>query len=293
MHGGADTHRASAAALIPMAFVAAVVLALALLIAGGRTGTIVVQRITISSTTSRRGKPIHATALFVTAITETSASGAAQRSFTSNSFTRPGFQQVYAGNTLQLYDPNDNTVYVTTEQAQQRALVEQIRRTAPKGTTVHVGVAKLQAISPSSVAYTPGRTSTYQQLLRVGQYRLVGRATIDGRAALRLVESSSTRLPRSNAASFESTTTALVVPGSYAPIETINTSRFPGLRVTSVDRWRTYRVLSATRANQRLLSLTARHPHARVVHNALAFLRASQSETRTTTATTAFSVHSG
>ena len=45
-------------------------------------------------------------------------------------------------------------------------------------------------------------------------------------------------------------------------------------------------VLPATPANKRPVSLTARHPRARVVDNAMAFLRASQSETRTTTVRT-------
>jgi hypothetical protein len=94
-----------------------------------------------------------------------------------------------------------------------------------------------------------------------------------------------------------STTTVYVTPGSYEPIESVNRTRLPGVeyvngtksvgvRTISVTRWRTYRVLPATAANQRLLSLTARHPHARVVDNATAFLRAGQSEIRTTSVRT-------
>jgi hypothetical protein len=282
VHGGSATKTPSSASLIPMAFVAVGVVVLALLVSGvlwrNTNGTIVVQRITLSFTTHVRDRTNHSRSISVITITETSAAGTEQRSFTSSSFTRPGFQQVAAGKTLQLYDPVDNTVYVTTEQAQQRATVEQMKASAPKGATVNVGVGKLQAVSANGVSYAPGGTSVYEQWLHDGSYKLVGRTTIDGAVALKLIQSNPTRLPvPSPSGRFASTTIVYVTPGSYDPIETVNRTKLPGVLAISATRWHTYRVLPATAANKRLLSLTARHPQARVVHNAMAFLRATQS----------------
>jgi hypothetical protein len=119
----------------------------------------------------------------------------------------------------------------------------------------------------------------YAQWLRDGSYKLAGRGTIGGRAALKLVQTSPLSFPHHSAGhGFESTTIVYVTPGSYEPIETVARTKLPGVRTTSVTRWQTYAVLPATQANQRLVSLTARHPHARVVYNAMAFVRASQSE---------------
>ncbi len=188
----------SPASLIPTAVIAVAVVVLALVVAGKKaTGTIVVERITMNFATATHGKTIHPRSLSVTTINETSAGGIEQRSFTSSSFTRPGFEQVFAGDMIQLYDPVDNTVYVTTEQGEQRAIVAQVRRTAPKGAHVSVGVGKMQLVSASanSVGYVPGRTSVYENWLRDGSYKLVGHDPLDGRAALKLVEASPTRGP--------------------------------------------------------------------------------------------------
>jgi hypothetical protein len=110
VHGHADSHRASAASLVPIAFVAAAVLVLAVLVHESSKGTIVVERITFSATTVYNGKPNRPAPFVTTSIDETSADGTLQRSFTSNSVTRPGYQQVVVGSTLQLYDPAENTV---------------------------------------------------------------------------------------------------------------------------------------------------------------------------------------
>jgi hypothetical protein len=59
---------------------------------------------------------------------------AAARSPTSNTVTRPGYQEVTAGNTIELYDPANNTIYTTTLQAEQRAIIAHIRSTAAPGT---------------------------------------------------------------------------------------------------------------------------------------------------------------
>jgi hypothetical protein len=175
---------------------------------------------------------------------------------------------------------------VTTQAAQQRATVAEIRSTAPKGSHAIVGIAHGTAVGYSSATEqdVPGPTSIFERQLRAGQYRLAGRTTIDGRAALRLVQTRTTVLALpNNAGSLESHDTAYVAPGTYNPIEEIISSTLPDLRTTVVNRWQSYKVLPATPANQRLLSLTARHPTARVIDNARAYLRATQSEIRTST----------
>jgi hypothetical protein len=287
MHGDADRHRASVASLVPIAAVAAAVLLLALLVHGGGKGTIVVERITFSAITVRNGKTNRPAPFVISSIDETTADGTLQRSFTSNSITRSGYQQVIVGDTLQLYDPADNTVYVTTPQAQQRATVAELRSTAPKGSHVSVGIGRGRSVSAPEQD-VPGRTSVYERQVRAGLYRLAGRTKIDGRPALRLVQTRATVLAiPNNSGGFVSRDTVYVAPGTYDPIEELASSTFPGqLRTVVVSRWLSYKVLPATPANQRLLSLTARHPNARVVDDARAYLRANQSEIRTTTVRT-------
>jgi hypothetical protein len=286
VYEGPDNHAASAAALIPIAAVAVAVLLLALLVHGGRAGTIVVERQTFVAITVQNGRANHPAPFVITSIDETSANGTLQRSFTSNSITRPGYQEVDVGDALQLYDPADNTVYVTSQQARQRATIAQIQSTAPKGSHVGVGVAHLSSVGYSSATlqYVPGRVSIFERQLAAGQFRLAGRTTIAGRAALKLVQTRPTVIPLAqNASGFESRDTVYVAPGTYDPIEGITRSTLPGLRTTVVVHWLSYKVLPATAVNRRLLSLTARHPTARVIDNAMAYVRASQSEIRTTT----------
>ena len=278
MQGGDARPKPSAASLIPIAFIAIGVLVLALVLPKKNVGTIVIQRVTVNSTTSHGGKTFRQRQISLTSITEFSANGVLQRSFSTNSFSRPGFELALSGDTFELYDPLDNTVYVTTERAQQRAILVQTKATAPKGATVHVGVGKMQTVSASSIGYTPGSNTWLRS------YMPKGAARIGGRVALKYVQ----RFPMAAAGSarFNSNTTVYVAPGSYAPIETVNRVKVPDMRATSVERWQTYTVLPGTVANQRLTSLTARHPHARIVENAMAFLRASQSEFRSTTVRT-------
>jgi hypothetical protein len=269
-----------------MAFVAIGVLVLALVVSGNtRPGTIVVQRITMTSTTATAGKAHRLMAFSISTITETSANGTDERSLTSSSFARSGVETATAGDTIQLYDPADDTIYVTTQQAQLRAFIAELGRTGPKEVLRGVGVGKMQVISASSVGYAPGRTGSNGQFLRQDGYRLAGRTSIDGHAAIRFVQGSKPTVVApgsnsggSNAGSFESRTTMYVAPGSYAPIETVNTAKLGATMTTSVTRWQTYRVLRATPANQWLVSLTARHPQARVVDSAVAYIRASQSD---------------
>jgi hypothetical protein len=158
-----------------MVFVAVAVLVLALVVAAGKQGTIVVERVAFSATTVQDGKTSHPPPYLLTSIAETSADGTLRRSFTSASVTRPGHQQVIVGATAELYDPADNTLYVTTEQAERRAVIAQTRSTEPKGSHVAVGSTQLAAASYSSATeqYVPGsdehlRTATARRALRAG-----------------------------------------------------------------------------------------------------------------------------
>lgn len=272
MRRGADDRRASPVALLPMAIVAAAVLVLAVLVSGvlwKRTlGTIVVEHVVMRSTSTEHNPPVQ---YALTTITETSASGRLERIFTTISATRPGYQQVEAGSTMQLYDPSDNTVYVTTQAAWQRAALAQERAAAPKGSQVAVTTVKLKAVGQ----YFPGRTSVYDQELLAHRYRVVRRTTIEGRPVLELTQTRPTAL-NTRGSDFESDETAYLNPRTHDPVEAAITTKLPGVTSTTIDRWLTYAVLPATRSNQRLVSLTARHPGARVVNSALGFLRASQ-----------------
>lgn len=273
VHGGADKHRRSAVTLLPMAIVAAVVLALALFVSNGRTGTIVFARMVVSATTTQSGRTSHTALFSILEITETSPDGVEQRVLTSDTFTRPGFQMVVAGQRIELYDPLDDTIFATTQAAEQRAVNAQTGL-SQAGITARVQYAR--------ISFVPGRRSVFQQQLLAHQYRVAARETIDGRPALKLVPVTANQLlpARHSPGSYASLGTAYVSPRTYDPIEEVNRTRLSGIVSTAIVRWRSYRVLPATSANQRLLSLTARHPHARMIDNARAFLRATQSEQR-------------
>jgi len=281
MHAGAESHRASAASLVPMAFAAAAVLVLALLVHGSRKGTIVVQRIAFSATTVQNGKSNRPAPFSIVEITETSADGTDERDLTSNTFGRAGFQQVVAGQTIELYDPIDNAIFVTTAAGEQRAFDQQATLNTPKGSHTSTTTVRLRAVR----SFASGRRSVYEQQLAAGQLTVAGRVSIDGRPALKLVQSRATRLPvlNNNSGAFESADTVYVSPQTYDPIEEIIRSNLPGMTETVLDRWQTYRVLPATSTNRRLLSLTALHPRARIIHSAMGYFRASQSDTRSST----------
>ncbi len=274
MHGGAEDRKPSPTALLPMALVVVAVVVLALVVKGSQRGTIVVERIAFSSSAIQNGRSNPPLSFSITEITQTAADGTVQRSFVSDTIARPEIEQVTAGQNIQVYDPRDNTIFVTTQPAIQRALNARVARTAPKG--VHIsGSSSSREISVSSrLVFAPGRRSVYAQGLHAHQYRLAGRTTVDGHPALRLTESS--RLALQPLAGFEVMhDTAYVSPRTLDPIEAITKSELPGVESTLVERWSVYRVLPATSHNQRLLSLSSLHPHANVVHSAGRYLRAT------------------
>lgn len=274
MTRGADNRRASAVALLPVAVAVAAVLALALIVKGNERGTIVVQRVAISARAVQSGKRNPPVAYSVTEIVETAADGSEERTFTSETFSHPGLQQVTAGQHVQLYDARDNTIFVTTQPAIQRALRAEM---GAAGDDVGVHQVSLR----SRLVFSPGRQSVFAQQLHARQYRIAARTTTGGRPALEIVQTHPTRLHGfSVTGGYRSLTTAYVSPRTYDPIEEITHMSLPGVTDTVVERWTEYRVLSSTTGNERLLSLTALHPHARIVDGARAFLQATQSEQR-------------
>lgn len=276
MRRGAESERTSAAALIPVAFVALAVLLLALVVKGNQTGTIVVEHTILTSTTIQNGaQPVHTAPFSMVSITQTSADGSEQRAFTSNSLARPGFQFVTAGQQIELYDPLDHTVYETTLAGEQRVIHQEVLRSEPKGSYATVQAVRVGSPIPA----VPGSRSIYEQRLMAGDYRIAGRATVDGRPALKLVQTHGNALnPAPQLQDEESVGTVYVSPRTYDPIEEVITTSFSGVKSTLVRRWQTYLTVPSNRRTQRLLSLTSLHPGARVIHNALAFYRAAQSQ---------------
>lgn len=280
MRGDEGNRTAGWAALAPMVLAAVGVLVIALVVRGSKTGTIVVQKIVLSATTIQNGQANRPRPFAITEITETSADGTAQREFTSNTFSRPGFEQTVAGQSIQLYDPLDHTIFATTEAAEQRAVDEETGLAEPNRTRSSTASSAQYA----RFSFVPGLRSVFEQQLLAHQYRVGGRQTIDGRSVLKLVPVRADQLlpAHHSAGSYASLGTAYVSPRTYDPIEEVDRTRLSGIVSTAIVRWQLYRVLPATATNQRLLSLTARHSRARIIESARAFLRATQSEQRPT-----------
>ncbi len=245
---------------------------------GHRPGTIVIQQIRLASTvrfTQDKKRPASTSVITTTTVTETSVKGDEQRVLSTTSFQGRGHQQVIAGNSLEFYDSSDDTIYTTTQQALQAATIRRMKRTAPKGSAVGIASVTFTGIGGDDA---PGRISVFEQQLRQHLYRLDGQTTIDGHPALRLVPSHrAVVLMNPDTGAHQLLGTVYLAPKTYYPIkEVTNTSNLvPGISDSLVEDWSEYRVLPATTANQRLVSLTALHPHARVVHSADAYLQAS------------------
>jgi hypothetical protein len=270
MHAGSDGHRVSATTLIPMALAAIAVLLLALLVSGGQRGTIVVEQVTWKALTFVNGKARRPPQYSSITITETSADGQEQRTFTRTSLAKPGVQYVSAGQTEQYYEAADNTIYQTTQGALQRLFAAEAHQPGHS-------VLRLTA----RMVYVPGRLSVAAQQLRAGEYRLAGHARFDGRAALVLVQTHPTQLGTPHSIDQDvSDSTMYVSPRTLDPIAEVTRQKLADATIVDSQRWRTYRVLAATPAHQWLVSLTARHPGAHIVHGASNFIRGSSSGTQ-------------
>lgn len=280
MQGDADNRGMPQVSLLPMAAVAVIVLVVALLVSGGETGTIVVQRITVTATSAEGNQVQYAPPSTITEITETSPDGTEQRSFTTEPSSRRGFEQLDVGDQIELYDPLDNTIFKTTQAAWERAVTNPI--VVHGGGEGHLQYSSSKFSESSGEAFTPGHRSVPAQQLLAHEYTLAGRTTFQGHPALKLVQSRPTEFPGFNHyPRYTSVSTEYVSPRTFDPIADFTRMRLPNLESTVVQRWRTYLVLPASQANQWRVSLTARHPHARVVVSARGYIRASQGEIRT------------
>ena len=108
----------------------------------------------------------------------------------------------------------------------------------------------------------PSDTSAIQSELQRHLLTVDGLTTVDGRPALKLATPTGSDVNPS--------TQYYVDPGSYAPIKTVSRS---GGDLTIITFHR-YEVLPDTPRNRRLLSLTARHPTARIDNSHADYLKA-------------------
>jgi hypothetical protein len=219
-------------------------------------------------------------------IDEASRDGVAQASFSTSSVSRPGFEDLSAGNSLQIYDPNDDTIYETTLAGWEAAVQRSAQGcSVPKGWQGACSYGWVDMSSRDSTG--PGQLSVFEQGVRQHLYRVAGNASVDGRSALELVPvRTSIKIPSSNGSGREDLGTVYVSPTTYFPIREVfrlpstgsSGGTEPGPVTTTVYDWSEYRVLPATTENARLVSLVARHPHARIVHGADAYLRVSNNQ---------------
>lgn len=143
------------------------------------------------------------------------------------------------------------------------AHVPRLTITAEQAKELRDGSAEVWALQNSKHQYqmsvhaafrVPGDTA--EAHVHLGKLKIAGTTTIDGRKAIKPV-------PVHGRGEYD------VTPGTHYPIrEVVEDS--PGSRLTFT--WSEYRVLPATRANERLLSLAARHPGARIDHSRADFL---------------------
>jgi hypothetical protein len=138
---------------------------------------------------------------------------------------------------------------LTITTAQARALRDGTSQVQTLGSPEHPSTYRMK-ITPA-LRVTP-TTAEIQAQLKAGKLKVAGPTTIDGRKAIKL-----TSVHGRSRYEYD------VAPGTYYPIKQV--FRIRGITVTTI--FNEYRVLPATPANQRLLSLAARHPGARIDHN--------------------------
>ena len=257
-------------ALAPMALAAVVVVLVAVLVAGGQDGTIVVQRVLTGLAPSVGAKVRWARAP-ATSIIETSRQGAVLGLLVSSSSA--GGTTVVAGDRLEFYDPSDNTIYETTETALRRTTGLQ---ELPYGLGVGTFGDSGKSVLRPAPSFIPGQASIYQQELEAGLARTGPTVRLDGRTVLELLPVRRPAAPVPLRNLIELRTSVYVTPQSYDPVEQVLTTGPYRNQRSFYERWLTYRVLPATTANLRLLSLRALHPHPRVVRGARTYLRALQ-----------------
>ena len=260
MHGDTDGPRATALALLPTVVVAAAVVVLALAVSGGRTGTIVVQ--------SLIERPTGAGVRYVLrTVTETSADGTFERMYSEGPIAG-GAEVITSGAMLERYVPRQNTIYQLSASSYAAAIAHYFKRW-------HATRTLLGSMQYAGSWLAPGRESFFKVQYQQGNYVIAGHPLVNGRRVLKLLPTpgrGTIAFAKHSVAQMQ-LTPVYVSPGSFAPIEEgFATANFrSSVRII----WTSYRVLPATSANERLVSLTARFPSAHISHDARAFVRAT------------------
>jgi hypothetical protein len=200
----------------------------------------------------------------------------------------------------ELYDPGTNTVYISSQfgaditpgrragtfvytlpkvsHAPPRSAAADLNAHMPPPLTITAAQAKALREGTAGVTVVPNHrratsnhlkitpafrttdeTAQIRSQLKAGKLKVSGPITIDGRRAIRLIGGRGGTTEEYD-----------VAPAVYTPIREID--RSPGY--LTVMTYSEYRVLPATPANARLLSLAFRHPTARVDRNHADFLAA-------------------
>jgi len=237
-----------------------------------KPGTILIQKLTLRSWSTVRGTTSRAPLNTLTTITETPANISNQQVFFSSTLA-PGYQQANGPYTMELYDPVTGTIYATTQAAWLRDTDGQAQGAATTGAELNTG---LMYVAESGEA--GARTNIFEEQLQRHLFKIAGRTTVDGRAALKLVRSRGAFIMMNpDSGTFQDVSTVYVSPRSYALIKQVATTTGG---MTVVTNWSLYKVLPDTAANARMLSLRARHPQAHVVHGAAAFVAAENQPTK-------------
>ena len=127
-------------------------------------------------------------------------------------------------------------------------------------------------LSVAPVAHFPSDTQAFRSLLRSHDIRVVGLTTVNGRAAIQLAGPKFNRHLPDNGGG-DAGVEVWVDPTTYVPIKEV-VDRRPLFE----QAWIEYKTLAITPANERLVSLIARHPHARIDRNHNDYLRAANGD---------------
>jgi hypothetical protein len=237
-----------------------------------KPGTILIQKLTLRSSSTARGTTNQAPLNTLTTITETPANISNQQVFFSSSLA-PGYQQANGPDTMELYDPATSTIYATTQADWLRDTDGQAQGATTTGAELNAGLMYVAASGEAGA-----HTNIFEEQLQRHLFKIAGRTTVDGRTALKLVRSRGAFIMMNpDSGAFQDVSTVYVSPRSYALIREVATTTGG---VTVIANWSLYKALADTAANARMLSLRARHPQARVVHGAAAFVAAENQPTK-------------
>jgi hypothetical protein len=257
-----------------------------------RNGVTTAGTVVVVVVRTRDGNAKSATTFTTRGAAEISPRGVERTSVDTTSFMDRGFEAMSSGNNEGIYDPTNNTVYETNQNAQLGASLQQLTTTgrelqqrlksshpsasaSQRTTTINVTPSNKQYDSLVS-ATEPGLDGLSEMFVpHVGRReRVVARITIDGQHALKLAQAwYMTDL--GGMGEVGGYGTMYVTPGTREPVRDV----LPNGNDAVTNTWLSYRVLPATRANLKLVSLTALHPGARVSHSATGFLQAQDAAT--------------